>query len=268
MTSSGTVWMWNYIGGWSYYHTGLALKEVPGLINVVAIAGGTALRGDNTVWQFRVGKFMDIPTSWNPDTGTSYVLPPLQVPNVGNNVVAIASGVALDRNGYVWGWNPVIADRWDYVAQSRPVRLPSLNGTGYFNTGANPPTLGLFTDVSATDWFYPYVRDVFSHGIMVGTTETTFAPNTNFSRAMVVATLYRVVHGGTAREIPYPQNREVFSDVLLTQWYAPYVAWAYDNEIVMGVGGNRFAPDTNVTREEFSAMMYRFAEFMGYDVSV
>jgi len=103
---------------------------------------------------------------------------------------------------------------------------------------------------------------------MQGTADPTFAPGTNLSRAMVAATLYRMVHGGTAIEVPYPDNRSVFTDVAVNAWYSHYVTWAYDNEIVLGVGGNHFAPSAYVTREQFAAMMHRFAGFMEYDTAV
>jgi len=103
---------------------------------------------------------------------------------------------------------------------------------------------------------------------MTGPTATTFAPNEDFTRAMVVATLYRMVHGGSAREIPYLHNRPVFSDVGVNIWYSPYVVWAYDNGIVGGVGNNRFAPNESVTREAFAVMLHRFAGAVGYDTAV
>jgi len=125
-----------------------------------------------------------------------------------------------------------------------------------------------FTDVRPAYWFYPYVRDVFQRNIMQGNTATTFAPNDAFTRAMVVGTLYRMVHGGNAREIPYARNRAIFSDVDVNAWYSPYVAWAYDNGLVGGVGGNRFAPGVSVTREEFAVLLHRFAGFKGHDTTV
>jgi len=145
-------------------------------------------------------------------------------------------------------------------AGEAPTAPPTVPPTG--------PNVLPFRDVSPSNWFYPYVRHVFENSIMQGTTATTFAPNTNFSRAMVVATLYRTVHGGTAREIPYARNRSIFSDVSVNAWYSPYIAWAYDNEIATGVGSNRFAPSDPVTREQFATMMHRFAEFMEYDTAV
>jgi len=39
-----------------------------------------------------------------------------------------------------------------------------------------------FIDVAFGNWFYPYVRFVYGQGVMQGTTSTTFAPSTNFSR--------------------------------------------------------------------------------------
>jgi len=77
-----------------------------------------------------------------------------------------------------------------------------------------------------------------------------------------------MVHGGTAIEVPYAGNRAVFNDVSVNAWYSPYIIWAYDNDIVMGIGGNRFAPNYSVTREEFATMMHRFAGFMEHDRQV
>jgi len=85
---------------------------------------------------------------------------------------------------------------------------------------------------------------------------------------MAVATLYRIVHGGTAVEVPYARNRQIFTDVNVGAWHSPYVAWAYDNNIVSGVGNNRFAPNANITREQFATIMFRFADFMDYDTEV
>ena len=103
---------------------------------------------------------------------------------------------------------------------------------------------------------------------MQGTAPNIFAPDTNFSRAMVVATLYRMVHGGTSAEIPYAGNRQVFHDVYINAWYSHYIVWAYDKGVVTGVGENQFAPNENVTREQFATMMHRFAGFMEYDTAV
>ena len=125
-----------------------------------------------------------------------------------------------------------------------------------------------FTDVSPGDWFYPYVHYVYSNSIMIGTTRATFDPHRNVSRAMVVATLYRMVHGGTAQEFPYRNNRPIFNDVASFIWSSHYISWAFDNRIVFGFGDGSFRPGQYVTREQFATILHRFAAFRGVSSTV
>jgi len=67
---------------------------------------------------------------------------------------------------------------------------------------------------------------------------------------------------------PQTAFRPVFSDVPARQWYSVPVTWANDTGIVQGVGGGRFAPNDQLTREQLAAMMHRYARHMGYDLSV
>lgn len=46
------------------------------------------------------------------------------------------------------------------------------------------------------------------------------------------------------------------------------MAWAAAKHISDGVSENRFAPDLEIKREEWAALLYRYAEYMGYDISV
>ena len=116
-----------------------------------------------------------------------------------------------------------------------------------------------FADVRFRDWFFPAVEFVHGHGIMTGTTATIFAPEANFSRAMVVTTLFRIYNGrpadgGDARETH-------FLDVEAGEWYAPYIAWAYQNGVAEG-DGTRFMPQNPVDRQQFATMLHRFADRM------
>ena len=58
-----------------------------------------------------------------------------------------------------------------------------------------------------------------------------------------------------------------FSDVPEGQWYSAYVKWAADNGIVNGVGDGRFDPDAEITREQMTALLCRYAEYAGIDVT-
>lgn len=44
-------------------------------------------------------------------------------------------------------------------------------------------------------------------------------------------------------------------------WYANAVIWAKQNGIVNGVNETDFAPDTNITREQIAAIMFRYAKY-------
>jgi len=119
-----------------------------------------------------------------------------------------------------------------------------------------------FNDVPTTEWFYNYIRFVFEQNIMQGTDATTFAPNATLSRAMLVTILHRLA------DEPAPTTNHGFSDVAAGQWYTDAVAWALENGIVQGVTDDRFAPDDPVTREQFAAMLHRYAVSEGMDVAV
>jgi len=117
-----------------------------------------------------------------------------------------------------------------------------------------------FTDVPAGEWFAPYVAYVYEEGIMQGTTATTFAPNANFSRAQVVATLFRIYNERRANaEDPTETD---FTDVPEDEWYAPYIAWAVENEITTGNPDGTFAPNAPVSRQQFATFMFRYATYM------
>ena len=117
-----------------------------------------------------------------------------------------------------------------------------------------------FTDVSNEDWFFGAAQYVYRHEIMTGISATSFAPNAPFTRAMVVATLFRIYHGRTANASDWRLNP--FTDVSSEQWFAPYVAWAHMEQIVEGVGTNRFAPNDRVDRQQFATMLHRYAYHM------
>ena len=118
-----------------------------------------------------------------------------------------------------------------------------------------------FTDVPQDAWYHPAVEYVYHNNIMYGTSPTTFAPYASMNRAMAAATLFRLEHGRAANAEDSRENP--FYDVPENKWFAPYVSWAHSNNIVNGVGNNRFAPYDPVTREQFATMCQRYADYKG-----
>ena len=123
-----------------------------------------------------------------------------------------------------------------------------------------------FIDVADTQWYAPYVQTVYERGITQGVADTLFAPAASFDRAQVAAALFRLHHDRQA-DISDPRGTP-FDDVGDREWYAPYIAWAYEHDIVTGISGRRFAPSDLVTREQLAVMLHRFASFMDYDTDV
>lgn len=119
----------------------------------------------------------------------------------------------------------------------------------------------LFTDIKVSDWFYNAVKFAYENNLMNGETDTLFKPNNNLNRAMLVTILYRLENTPTISE----GNK--FGDVASGQWYSNAVVWASANGIVNGYEDGTFLPMQNVSREEMSAMLMRYAKYKGYDVN-
>lgn len=116
-----------------------------------------------------------------------------------------------------------------------------------------------FSDVKETDWFFQSVQYVCAHGIMNGSGGNSFAPQDKTTRGMIVTMLYRY-DGSPAVSAQCP-----FQDVAADKYYRKAIIWAVENQIVGGLGGDRFGPDEPVTREQLAAILYRYANYKGYD---
>ena len=118
-------------------------------------------------------------------------------------------------------------------------------------------------DVAEDAWYYDAVKYVVNKGLMQGTGDDTFEPDTVMTRAMFVTVLGRM--DGVKTE---DYTDVTFKDVESGSWYAPYVAWANANGIVTGFDADTFSPASVVTREQMAAILYRYAQYKQYDVSV
>ena len=111
---------------------------------------------------------------------------------------------------------------------------------------------GVFTDLDQDAWYYDAVSDVVEQGLMVGVSATSFAPDQQVSRSMLVTVLYRMSgetwEGGSA----------AFPDVEPNTWYSDAVAWASANGVVNGYDNGLFSVNDSITREQLVTMLYRF----------
>lgn len=147
-----------------------------------------------------------------------------------------------------------------YDANSGCVMFPtthfSLYGIGYTAPSAK------FTDI-ATHWAKESIDYVVGRGLLSGTSETTFAPDTAMTRGMLVTALGRLENVDAKA---YTANS--FTDVTADSAFHPYIEWAYKNGIVQGTGNNKFEPDCAITREEIAMIFASYAKATGYTLPV
>ncbi len=119
-----------------------------------------------------------------------------------------------------------------------------------------------FSDVDKNYWAYNDIENIYNAGLMTGTSADTFSPELAVSRAMLVSILYRL------EDEKVESNSSSFSDVPDDAWYADAVAWAENNGIVSGYSDTLFGPNDTLTREQFAAILYRYAAYKGYDTTI
>lgn len=118
-----------------------------------------------------------------------------------------------------------------------------------------------FKDVDTGKWYHVSIDYVLTHSMMNGVSGTSFAPNSNLTRGMLVQILFNLEGK--------PQSASAsFSDVKADAWYAKAVGWAAANKVVTGYADGTFRPNAAVTREQAAAILYRYAQSKGIDVSV
>lgn len=106
-----------------------------------------------------------------------------------------------------------------------------------------------FTDVPSTHWAHDAIEYVVDEGLFAGTSSTTFNPEGTMTRAMLWVVLARMDDVNTNAS-----SGEA--------WYQPGLDWAVENGISDGTN-----PNNNITREQFAAMLYRYAENAGEDIT-
>lgn len=132
-----------------------------------------------------------------------------------------------------------------------------------YQLGSEDLTVLPFTDVNSDDWFLAAVQYVYENGRMAGTSSTTFQPEVNLTRAMAAQVLYNL------EGQPAITGDTTFTDAAdAGDWAVKAITWAEQTGVVAGIGDGLFDPTANVTREEFAQMMYNYASYKEYDLTL
>ena len=132
-----------------------------------------------------------------------------------------------------------------------------------YQLGSEDLTVLPFTDVNNGDWFLAAVQYVYENDRMAGTSSTTFQPEVNLTRAMAAQVLYNL------EGQPAVTGDTTFTDAAdAGDWAVKAITWAEQTGVVAGIGDGLFDPTANVTREEFAQMMYNYASYKEYDLTL
>lgn len=166
--------------------------------------------------------------------------------------------IVLDVNGKAVPVNYVKND-YDYI-ETWSFTMPASNVaiTVKFEVQGS----SYYDDVRTDAWYYNAVTFVTDRGYFNGVSEMLFAPYIDMNRAMFVTVLGRMANVDTSKYMGL-----AFSDLEAGMYYVPYVKWANENGIVLGRSDTIFDPEASITREEMAAIMYRYCEYIGMDMT-
>ena len=164
----------------------------------------------------------------------------------------LATLTVLDQYGNEVDVNPLGNGNYSFKMPRSRVKVEAT----FYCTGSELCPTHHLADVLVKAWYHDAVDYVVEHGIMTGTSATTFEPNTTLSRAMVAQILYNL------EGQPTVTGESTFTDSN-THWAAKAIAWAQKTGVVSGYGNNTFRPNQAVTREELAQMLYNYAQYKG-----
>jgi len=116
-----------------------------------------------------------------------------------------------------------------------------------------------FADVKKKAWYYPYVAEVYSAGIMEGKSSGRFEPDSNVTRAEFVTVMARL-SGENYKG--FGKQFTGYTDVKSSAWYADAMAWGVKTGLVKGTGNARLEPNKSISRAEIATFIMRLAEYL------
>lgn len=117
-------------------------------------------------------------------------------------------------------------------------------------------------DFPETQWYREAVGYCLSKGILKNNADGTFGISDTTTRAMVADALW------SAEGKPQTGAYCFYQDVGEAHPYRKGVIWATENGVMSGYDGNTFGANDAVTREQLASILWRYAQYKGYDVSV
>lgn len=262
LKKDGTVWSWgqNNVGALGDGTTNhrITPAQVEGLADVAAISSGymynLAVRSDGVLWAW----------GYNQDgqlgDGTKQTrLLPVEITAL-NEVTAIIAGQNHSLSGkadgtlWAWGsnWDGKIGDGGMGAADNRltPVQVKGSGGQGYLLDimQSNIKKSSIIEESAPSTWAVAEIEAAKGYGLTIDKVMSNYqTPITREEFCELTVRLYEVLSGHKAQPAPF----DTFADT-----NNPEILKAYNLGIVSGIGGGKFAPNNQVTREQIAVMFH------------
>ncbi|MBQ9984874.1 MAG: S-layer homology domain-containing protein, partial [Oscillospiraceae bacterium] len=136
---------------------------------------------------------------------------------------------------------------------------PTTPSTG--NEGQTSVENVRFIDLDNHAWAADAINSLADEGIIKGTSENTFSPANNITRADFAILLVRAFKLES-------DNTENFADVADSDYFAKELAIARNTGIVNGIGDNKYAPRNTITRQDMMVIVYRAMQKLGVELEI
>ena len=142
----------------------------------------------------------------------------------------------------------------------RPSR-PGPSGSAPSGSDPTPePPANPFRDIE-NNWAKDVILEAYGNGWILGMTATTYEPDQTANRAQFATIMWRVA------DTPAPTSTSPFTDVPSGAYYETSINWGHQIGMIKGTSGTTADPERNITRQEAVVMLYRYAGYVGADVS-
>lgn len=143
-------------------------------------------------------------------------------------------------------------------------QMPESNvvvSVSFVKEGTDPETRR-FVDVPKGIWYEEAVNYAADKGYLNGVGNNHFDPNGAVTRGQLCTILYAM------EGKPTITGGKDFPDVKADKYYYDPIRWASSNDMVAGYTDGTFKPDVFVSRQQLAAVLYKYASYKKYDLSV
>ena len=158
------------------------------------------------------------------------------------------------QNGLIQG-----NENGEFMPDDTLTRAMAVTVLGRLDGGANDTAPSCnFTDVTASDWFHPYVNWAVQTGVVFGIDNDAFAQNDSITREQLAAMLYRYAKSKKiAGETAAADLTEYSDSGSISAWAADAMRWAIGAQLISGMGDGSVAPNHSTTRAQFAMILMR-----------